>query len=117
MFISVPICFGVTIPRSKVVTFSYTIEESTNTLFLKNPSGTFNFKAYFDPLQSMSWIFVGLFCSIASLPLFVASRFGPESLKYEFTWGKSQTFVLSALTMRGWSVSPSSSSSRCVFIV
>ena len=116
-FISAPGCFSVSIPRTKVVTFSYTIEESYTTLFLKNPSGTFNFKAYFDPLRSMSWIFVGLFCIIATLPLFATSRFGPEFFKYEFTWGKSQIFVLSALTMRGWSVSPSSLSSRCAFIV
>ena len=109
--------FAVSVARSNVVTFSETITESYSALFIKNPSGTFNFKAYVDPLKYMSWIFVGLFCIIAPTLLFATSRFGHESMKDEFTWWKSQIFVLSALTLRGWSVSPNQNSSRCAFIV
>ena len=109
--------FAVSVARSNVVTFSETITESYSALFIKNPSGTFNFKAYVDPLKYMSWIFVGLFCIIAPTLLFATSRFGHESMKDEFTWWKSQIFVFSALTLRGWSVSPNQNSSRCAFIV
>ena len=108
--------FGVSIARSKVVTFSETIEMSPGSaLFVKNPLGTFNFKAYFDPLTFMSWIFVGLFCILTPISIFATSRFGHG--QYEFTWVKSQIFVLSALTIRGWPMSPNQLSSRCAFIV
>ena len=110
--------FGVSIARSKVVTFSETIEMSPGSaLFVKNPLGTFNFKAYFDPLTFMSWIFVGLFCILTPISIFATSRFGPMPEKNEFTWVKSQIFVLSALTIRGWPMSPNQLSSRCAFIV
>ena len=40
-----------------------------------------------------------------------------ESSDQEFTWGKSIIFVLSALTMRGWSVVPDKMSGRVAFAV
>ncbi len=45
------------------------------------------------------------------------SRFGETDPNYhEFTYGKTNVFVVSTLTMRGWSCSPSTSASRTAFI-
>ena len=109
--------FTVTRARSNVITFAQPIVQIYHALFIKNPLGTFNFKAYFEPFKYMSWLFVGLFCILAPTFLFVIARFGYEPMKCEFTWAKSQVFVLCALTMRGWNVSPNQFSSRCAFIV
>ena len=114
-FISAATGFAMSVARSKVITYSETITESYNTLFIKNPSGTFNFKAYFEPLKNMSWFLIVIFCILAPVSLFAISRFEHEPMKSEFTWVKSQIFVLSALTMKGWRVSPNQSSSRCAF--
>ena len=103
--------------RSNVITFAQPIVQFYHALFIKNPLGTFNFKAYFEPFKYMSWFFVGIFCVLAPTLLFIIARFGYEPLKCEFTWAKSQVFVLCALTMRGWNVSPNQFSSRCAFIV
>ena len=107
----------ITVARSNVITFAQPITEIYHSLFIKNPMGTFNFKAYVETLKYMSWLFVGLFCILAPTTLCITTRFGHEPEKHEFTWGKSQVFVLSSLTMRGWSVSPKTYSSKCVFIV
>ena len=109
--------FAVSRARATVVDFSETITESYSALFIKNPAGTFNYLAFAEPLKYMSWLFVGLFCFLAPPFLFITTRFGNEPMKDEFTWAKSQTFVLSSLTLRGWSVTPDNVSSRCVFIV
>ena len=109
--------FTVTKARSNVITFATPIVQIYHAVFIKNPLGTFNFKAYFETLKYMSWLFVGLFCILAPTSLFATARLGNEPMKYEFTWAKSQVFVLCALTMRGWSVSPNQFSSRIAFIV
>ena len=73
--------------------------------------------AYVVPLRYMSWLFVGLFTVAAPILLFFTARFSHESMQDEFTWGKSQIFVLSSLTMRGWKVTPNNYSCRCAFMV
>ena len=109
--------FAVSTARARVVDFSETINEDYSTLFIKNPSGTFNFMAFVEPLKYMAWLFVGLFCVLAPIPLFITARFGFEPLKHEFTLGKSLVFALSSVTMSGWKVTPDKYSSRCAFIV
>ena len=109
--------FTVTKARSNVITFATPIVQIYHAVFIKNPLGTFNYKAYFEPFRYMSWLLVGLFCILTPTFLFVIARFGYEPMKYEFTWAKSQVFVLCAVTMKGWNVSPNQFSSRCAFIV
>ena len=110
--------FTVTRARSDVITFAQPITQIYHSLFIQNPSGTFNYMAFIEPMNSMSWLFVGVFCIFAPIGLFLTTRFGRnEPKKSEFTWGKSQIFVLSALTMRGWSDTPNQLASRCAFIV
>ena len=109
--------FAISSARATVIDYSTTINEDFSTLFIKNPSGTFNFMAYVVPLRHMSWFFVGLFTLVAPISLFFTARLGHEPMKDEFTWGKSQIFVLGSLTMRGWKVTPNKYSCRCAFIV
>ena len=53
--------FTVTMERSAVMTFAQPITQIYHSLFIKNPTGTFNYVAYIEPLQYMSWIGIGLF--------------------------------------------------------
>ena len=43
------------------MTFAQPITQIYHSLFIKNPTGTFNYVAYIEPLQYMSWIGIGLF--------------------------------------------------------
>ena len=54
---------------------------------------------------------------IAPVFLVLTTNFGDKSMRMNFTWGKSQMVVLSALTIRGWSVTPNGLASRCTFLV
>ena len=50
------------------------------------------------------------------VPMLIYSSSGDKEQKiHEFTWIKSIILVLSAMTQRGWSISPSTSSTRVVF--
>ena len=50
------------------------------------------------------------------IPMLIHSSSGDKEQKiHEFTWIKSIVLVLSAMTQRGWSISPSTSSARIVF--
>ena len=110
--------FTVTRARSDVITFAQPITQIYHSLFIQNPSGTFNYMAYIEPMKNMSWLMIGAFCLVAPIVLFFTTEMGKnEPKRKEFTWGKSQVFVLSALTMRGWSDTPNQMASRCAFIV
>ena len=110
--------FTVTRARSDVITFAQPITQIYHSLFIQNPSGTFNYMAYIEPMKNMAWLMIAVFCLFAPLVLFFTTRLGNnEPTKHEFTWGKSQVFVLSALTMRGWSDTPNQLASRCAFAV
>ena len=109
--------FAITTARANVIDFSVTIGEVYSSLFIKNPSKTFNFMAYVEPLKYMSWLFVGLFCVLAPFTLFFSAKFGYDPMGHEFTWWKSQAFVFCSLIMKGWAVTPNKYSSRCLFIV
>ena len=47
--------------RSAVMTFAQPITQIYHSLFIKNPTGTFNYMSYIEPLHYMAWIGIGLF--------------------------------------------------------
>ena len=100
-----------------MITFAEPIVAIYHTLFIQNPSGTFNFMAYLEPMQYMSWVLIGLFVLFSPIILALITRFGYDFNKNEFTWEKSQMIALGAVTMRGWYDTPVQLSSRCAFIV
>jgi hypothetical protein len=48
--------FTVTLGRSSVISFSQPITKVYNMVFIKNPTGAFNFNAYTEPLTYQSWV-------------------------------------------------------------
>ena len=54
--------FTITQDRSKVITFAQPITQIFHSLFIKNPTGALNYKAYIEPLHYTSWIVIALFC-------------------------------------------------------
>ena len=59
--------FTVTLARSAVVSFPQPIVQIHYQLFIKNPTGTFNYMAYIEPLHYLSWIVIGFFCIVTPL--------------------------------------------------
>ena len=53
---------SVTLGRSEVTSFPQTIIQLYYQLFIKNPTGSFNYMAYIEPLRPLAWVFVLLFC-------------------------------------------------------
>ena len=66
--------FTVTMERSPYISFSSTIQTYYHTLFIKNPSETFNYLAYLEPLHHLSWTFVALFCTLVPPLLCLTTR-------------------------------------------
>ena len=66
--------FAVTQERSTVITFASPIYETYFSLFIKNPSETFNIMAYIEPMHLLAW--VGMFVLLATVPplLYLAVR-------------------------------------------
>ena len=65
-----PTDFTVTIERSSAISFGQTITQIYSSLFIKNPTGNFNYLAYIQPLHVRAWLAVlGL---IAAAPLVLA---------------------------------------------
>ncbi len=71
---SAPADFTVTIARSQVITFAQPITRIHHQLFIKNPTGSFNFTAYIEPLHYLSWIFVVLLILLGPLVLFYIAQ-------------------------------------------
>jgi hypothetical protein len=44
-------------------------------LFIKNPAGTFNYMAYIEPLNYLSWFFIFFGCILAPLILYWTLRY------------------------------------------
>ena len=130
--------FTVTKSRSDVMSFAHQIGEIYFSLFTQNPRGSLNYMAYIEPMHHMTWLCVGLFCILTPSILFCSNqyvsiihisvlnscfkiyhlRYGKRnSTNYEFTIGKSAVFVLSSLTMRGWSDTPITPAARIAFIM
>ena len=53
--------FTITMERSAVMTFAQPIVIYYHSLFIKNPTGTFNYMAYIEPLHYMAWVGIALF--------------------------------------------------------
>ena len=66
--------FTVTNERSKVITFSQPIDSLYHSLFIKNPEGSLNLKAYVDPLTEYAWMAIGMFAIVGSLSLFLITQ-------------------------------------------
>jgi hypothetical protein len=66
--------FAVSQERSTVITFASPIYETYFSLFIKNPSETFNIMAYIEPMHLLAW--VGMFVLLATVPplLYLAVR-------------------------------------------
>ena len=66
--------FAVSLERSTVITFASPIYETYFSLFIKNPSETFNIMAYIEPMHLLAW--VGMFVLLATVPplLYLAVR-------------------------------------------
>ena len=45
-----------------------------HTLFVKNPSETFNYLAYIEPISYLSWAFIILFCALVPPVLCLTAR-------------------------------------------
>ena len=78
-----------------------------------NPSKSYNFKAYTEPLHFVSCIFILI--AIFSCPVFLYLTFKlgkHDPIKEEFTFGKAYVYQSSTLTMRSWSHVPVKFTSR-----
>ena len=66
--------FAVKQERSTVITFASPIYMTYFSLFIKNPSETFNIMAYIEPMHLLAW--VGMFVLLATVPplLYLAVR-------------------------------------------
>ena len=70
-----PTDFTVTQERSAVMTFANPITQIYHALFIKNPTETYNYTAYTEPMHWIAW--VGLLVFIALVPplLFLTTRY------------------------------------------
>ena len=67
--------FTVTQARSNVITFCQPITQIYHSLFIKNPSGTFNYMAFIEPMHYLAWIAVILLCLSAPPFLYLTTRY------------------------------------------
>ena len=72
--------FTVTRARSDVITFAQPITQIYHSLFIQNPSGTFNYMAYIEPLHYLSWIFVGVFSVVTPPAIFLTAKYSNHFL-------------------------------------
>ena len=70
--------FTVTEERSIVMTFATPITQIYHSLFIKNPTETFNYMAYIEPMHWLTW--VGLLVLITTVPplLFLTAKYVPK---------------------------------------
>ena len=66
--------FTVTRARSDVITFAQPITQIYHSLFIQNPSGTFNYMAYIEPLHYLAWVFLGIFCLVTPPFMFLTAK-------------------------------------------
>ena len=117
--------FSITNARGEAITFSSTLDQTYRTLFIKNPMGSYNYKAYIEPLHYLSWMSIGIFSFVAPLFLYaiisiyssLVKRGEVKSILKEFTLYKCMILAFSSLTLRGWDVTPTKLSSRMAFFM
>ena len=115
--------FALTLERSTAVSYPQSIVEVYYQLFIKNPTGSYNYLGYVYPLRYYSWIFVGLFLLWTPPFLYLTSKHsinksGEKDLEdngNEFSMGKTVVFVLSCLGLRRWSIAPTKIPVRIAF--
>ncbi len=97
-----------------MMTFANPITQIYHSLFIKNPTEAYNFTAYTEPMHWLSWIGVLILISFGPPLLFLAIRFPKRDpiASAEFTLSKSYIYILSTLTMRGWSDLPFKTAAR-----
>ena len=83
-FFSAVTDFTVTRARSKVMSFAQPITQIYHSLFIKNPSGALNYKAYIEPMHYLAWISVILFCLFTPPFLYMTARFVSNFVCYYF---------------------------------
>ena len=74
-FFSAPTDLTATHARNMVISFISPINKIYHSLFIKNPSESYNFTAYTEPINWLAWLVLLVF--IASVPpiLYIASRY------------------------------------------
>ena len=65
--------FTVTKARGEVVTFAYPLGQTYYSLYIQNPSGTFNYRAFFEPMNNRCWFCIGLFCMLTPFILYLST--------------------------------------------
>ena len=96
-----------------MMTFASPITQIYHSLFVQNPSETFNYMAYIEPMHWIAWAGLIGWCLVAPPFLFLPCRFPERDDNYhEFTLPKSYVYQLSTLTMRGWDILPERISPR-----
>ena len=72
---SAPTDLTATHARNMVISFISPINKIYHSLFIKNPSESYNFTAYTEPINWLAWLVLLVF--IASVPpvLYIASRY------------------------------------------
>ena len=60
----IAIAFIVTLPRSKVISFTLTLARDYHLLYIKNPDGAINYQSYTEPFHHVTWLFIAVFCII-----------------------------------------------------
>ena len=64
----------VTEDRSEVITFSESLIEYYNSVFVKRPGDGLHLTAYTDPLTKYSWTMISVFCLVSPIFLFLSVR-------------------------------------------
>ena len=67
--------FTVTQARSEVISFALPITQIYHRLFIQNPSGTFNYLAYVEPLHILAWMMVGIFCLVTPISIYLIAKY------------------------------------------
>ena len=67
--------FTVTQARSEVISFALPITQIYHRLFIQNPSGTFNYLAYVEPLNILAWMMVGIFCLVTPIFIYLIAKY------------------------------------------
>ena len=65
----------VTFSRSEAISFSFSITEQYNQLFIKKSKGAYNFEAYTEPMQKTCWISIGIFFVVTPCILYWTTKY------------------------------------------
>ena len=66
--------FTVTEEKSAVMTFANPITQIYHALFMKNPTETFNYRAYTEPIHWIAWVGLLVFIAVVPSLLFLTTK-------------------------------------------